>query len=303
MTYGKRPPLDEQKSLWEATLATEGVTTVAVSVATAFKGGQVPAGVPYKIVTFRFVPAEVAALAADVGDMADAATADDLSDVTTTSLHAKVRRLLLRMSSDAFSTTIQGAARTELDTILYQLATYITALGAAYSAEVNPGAGAKTNIEETLEDLGDILAGANGINTFPAAVAPADGVSLAEVIRYISDAIDALSVLSETGGTLTADGTEQNVVIVDAPASVFIPRKTLIDLSNMAAGDTTVIRVYYRIKSGGNYVLKDEVTYNGPVTPALINVELEPNRFGFKVTLEQTAGTNRDYDWEYLYED
>ncbi|GAI55252.1 unnamed protein product, partial [marine sediment metagenome] len=27
MTYGKRPPLDEQKSLWEASLAREGVTT------------------------------------------------------------------------------------------------------------------------------------------------------------------------------------------------------------------------------------------------------------------------------------
>jgi len=116
--YGKRPPLDEQKSLWQATVAAEGVTTSAgegtglslvdaglagagansfvsmmaiihpgdptqvdsrdatafnngtgeVTVASAFKGGQVAAGVPYKIVTFRFVPAEVAALAADIGD-------------------------------------------------------------------------------------------------------------------------------------------------------------------------------------------------------------------------------------------
>jgi len=116
--YGKRPPLDEQKSLWQATIAAEGVTTSAgegtglslidaglagagansfvsmmavihpgdptrvdsrdvtafnngtgeVTVASAFKGGQVAAGVPYKIVTFRFVPAEVAALQADIGD-------------------------------------------------------------------------------------------------------------------------------------------------------------------------------------------------------------------------------------------
>ncbi|GAH67679.1 unnamed protein product, partial [marine sediment metagenome] len=100
MTYGKRPPLDEQKSLWESTVAREGVTTVAgnlagtsftdaglagagvgsfismmaviypgqpllvdsrditafntgtgeTTVATAFKGGQVPIGVPYKII-------------------------------------------------------------------------------------------------------------------------------------------------------------------------------------------------------------------------------------------------------------
>jgi len=127
MTYGKRPPLDEQKSLWEASLAVEGVTTGAgavtgdsfidaaligagansfvsmlavvypgqpqlvdsmditafnnvtgeVTLSTAYKGvaAAIPAGVHYKIVTFRFVPAEVAALTAlvqalmlDVGD-------------------------------------------------------------------------------------------------------------------------------------------------------------------------------------------------------------------------------------------
>lgn len=113
MDHGKRPPLDEQKSLWQATIAAEGVTTGAgegtglslvdaglagagansfvsmlavihpgeasvdsrdisafadgtgtVTVASTFKGGQVAAGVPYKIVTFRFTPAEVAAIEA-----------------------------------------------------------------------------------------------------------------------------------------------------------------------------------------------------------------------------------------------
>lgn len=117
MVYGgRRPPRNEEKALFEASIAREGVTTGAgnvggtsfldagligagansfvsmlaviypgqptlvdskditafnnatgeVTVAGAFKGGQVPAGVSYKIVTFRFVPAEVAALAADI---------------------------------------------------------------------------------------------------------------------------------------------------------------------------------------------------------------------------------------------
>jgi len=44
--------------------------TGEVTLAKAYKdvAAAIPAGVPYKIVTFRFVPAEVAALAADVGD-------------------------------------------------------------------------------------------------------------------------------------------------------------------------------------------------------------------------------------------
>lgn len=118
MTYGKRPPLDEEKAIFEASVAREGVTTAAgaapgnslidagligfgansffsmlavvypgqpnlvdsfditafnnvtgeITLSHNYKGGQIPAGVPYKIVTFRFVPAEVAALQADVGD-------------------------------------------------------------------------------------------------------------------------------------------------------------------------------------------------------------------------------------------
>jgi len=124
MTYGKRPPLDEQKSLFESQVAREGTTTLAgaatgdsfidaglagagansfvsmlaviypgqprlvdsmdiidfddvtgeVTLAKAYKGvaAAIPAGVPYKIVTFRFVPAEVAAIDAKIGTAADA---------------------------------------------------------------------------------------------------------------------------------------------------------------------------------------------------------------------------------------
>jgi len=129
MTYGKRPPLDEEKALFESQVAREGTTTGPGAVAgnslidaglkgfgansfftmlavvhpgnaqlvdsfdiTAFddvtgevtlnhnyKGGRIPAGVPYKIVTFRFVPTEVAALTALVQalmlDVGDASTA------------------------------------------------------------------------------------------------------------------------------------------------------------------------------------------------------------------------------------
>jgi len=123
----KRPALDELISLWQSTIAAEGITTAPgagagnsiidtgligigansfvsmlmvvypgqlrlvdsmditaftdltgeVTLSTAYKGvaAAIPAGVPYKILTFRFVPAEVAALTAlvqalmlDVGD-------------------------------------------------------------------------------------------------------------------------------------------------------------------------------------------------------------------------------------------
>ncbi len=139
MDSGKRPPFDENKALYEATIAAEGVTTGAgegsglsledaalkgagadsfvsmmaiihpgdpqkidskditafdngtgeVTVASVFKGGQVIAGVPYKIVTFRFVPAEVAAMAAVLGTQATAAATGAVSDVKAAMAYLK----------------------------------------------------------------------------------------------------------------------------------------------------------------------------------------------------------------------
>ncbi|MDD5486242.1 MAG: hypothetical protein PHW65_01620 [Dehalococcoidales bacterium] len=141
-----------------------------------------------------------------------AATADDLSDITTTDVQAKIRRILNRLSTDAFTATIQGAARTELDTMMAQLATYVSAAGAAYSATVDPGGAARTNIEQTLEDVGAVLAGA-GVTTFPAGAAPGDGVSLAEAIRYISENV------STTVCCMDFWSTPEDAIDVDAVAT------------------------------------------------------------------------------------
>ncbi len=213
----------------------------------------------------------------DLGDMADTATADSLADIATTSAHAKLRRLLLRFSADAFS------------------------------AAVNPGAAAATDVETMVRDLANILAGATGIVTFPAAAAPANGVSMAKVLHYIADALDALFILTETGGTLTADGNEQNIVINNAPSALFKPLTVKIDLDLMQDGDTTVIKVYDRIKSGGGLQQVDYQSYAGvdgglADSSKVIYISLKENRYGFKVTLQQTGGTNRNYDYEYLYE-
>lgn len=106
--------------------------------------------------------------------------------------------------ANLFNPTIQGATRTTFDTAFAALATYISASGAAYSASVNPGGAARDNIEQTLEDLGDMLAGATGIVTFPAAAAPANAVSLAEIIRFISDSGRVATVYTASASTVTS---------------------------------------------------------------------------------------------------
>ena len=128
---------------------------------------------------------------------------------------------------------------------------------------------------------------------------------LASIIASLA----AFATLTETGGTLLADGTEQNVVINNAPAAVFKALHITLDLENMDANDTIVIKWYERISAGGALNLSDQpITYTGvvgglPNSQKQITIDLKPNRYGFKVTLQQTAHVSyKNYVWEYIYE-
>jgi len=122
------------------------------------------------------------------------------------------------------------------------------------------------------------------------------------VISNIFNLVNAILTLTETGGTLTTDGTVQNLYINETPAGVFDPKSIQIDFTAQTASETVVIRESYRIKSGGNYIEKDgAVTFTGVQSPKLKNITLEENRFGVKVTIEKTAGANIAYDWRVMY--
>jgi hypothetical protein len=132
--------------------------------------------------------------------------------------------------------------------------------------------------------------------------------SVADTADQIHELVAAELTLQETGGTLTADGTEQTLYINNNPLGCFHPRTLFVDLDNMQAGSTTVIRVYYRLNAGGGLQLWDYHTYTGAdgglaSNRKLISADLLPTRFGVQVTLEQTAGTYRNYDWEMFTEE
>jgi len=121
-------------------------------------------------------------------------------------------------------------------------------------------------------------------------------------VLSILDLVNAELVLTETGGTVTATGlgTEDNIYVNDAPAGEFEPRKVVVDLSDLAGGETATLRTYYRIKSGGVARLKGApVIFNGVQAEPMKDIELEPNRFGIVVTIEATVGVI--FDWEVHY--
>ncbi len=104
----------------------------------------------------------------------------------------------------------------------------------------------------------------------------------------------------EGSGTLTASGSEQTIKEITRVGRV----QGYIDFTNMASGDSTTIRTYLKIKSGGSYILQGQRTLKNTQSPAKLMYFLEypTTNYGFKITLEQSKGTNRNYDWMLFFE-
>lgn len=127
-----------------------------------------------------------------------------------------------------------------------------------------------------------------------------------EVISTLVNAsfnlLNAILVTTETGGTITTDGTVQNVYVNAAPAGVFKPLVVKIDTQNMAAGHQLAVVVNYQIRPGGVLEQAENVTFLGVQTDNIKTIHLDPNRYGIQVTLDLLAGANIDIDWEVIYD-
>ncbi|MBA7663299.1 hypothetical protein ES703_71338 [subsurface metagenome] len=181
----------------------------------------------------------------------------------------------------------------------------ITLQGAGFNTQILRGtiyrilniSSVEIDVDEINTKLGTNVdaPGTTTVFAYLALLAASGGATLAIV--------SALLTLTETGGTITATGigTEDNVYINDAPAGVFEPRLVTIDLSDLGAGETAIVRLYYRIRVGGVARLKDApVVFAGVQAVPMKDIELEPNRFGLAVTIEATLATV--IDWSVHYE-
>ncbi len=105
---------------------------------------------------------------------------------------------------------------------------------------------------------------------------------------------------TETGGTLTTDGAVQILWENNAPFGIFEPVVLKVDFTNQTAGETVVIRMYERLAPGGGLVEFDHLTFAGVQDPLGKYIDLKPNRFGVRITIERTAGVAQDYVWEIV---
>ena len=111
----------------------------------------------------------------------------------------------------------------------------------------------------------------------------------------------SILTLTETGGTIATDGTEQILYVNDTPAGVFSPNTINVDFTNQFNGTTVVLKEYYRIKSGGDLRLTDMVAFPDGQSPDLKIISLKENRFGIIISIQKTAGANANYDYEVFY--
>jgi|SRR6476469_9630921 len=104
--------------------------------------------------------------------------------------------------------------------------------------------------------------------------------------------------------TLSSSGTQTAVIGTEHTLFSTATSKYFtgyIDLTNVVAGDTVEIRVSVIAKTAGSYILYFLATYSGAQSNPLVYLPPLPSDIGYKVTLKQTVGTARTYDWR-VYE-
>jgi hypothetical protein len=101
-------------------------------------------------------------------------------------------------------------------------------------------------------------------------------------------------------GTVTMDGTEQNIVLDEISGNPPRYLEGYIDLTPMAAEDSVTIRQYMKIAATGTYVKYWEETYTGAQPIPLLYVVTKPASYGIKITMQQTAGTYRTFTYQFF---
>ena len=104
--------------------------------------------------------------------------------------------------------------------------------------------------------------------------------------------------------TVTTSGTQTAVIDTEHTLATRTDNKfysAYIDLTNMQAADIVEIRVSVVAKTAGAHILYFLGTYSGVQVNPLIYIASLPSDLSWKLTLTQTDGTGRNYDFK-VYE-
>jgi hypothetical protein len=102
--------------------------------------------------------------------------------------------------------------------------------------------------------------------------------------------------LQKFAGVLTADGSEQVVMEISEPARV----SGYINLANMDAGDTVVIKQYVKLTE--EYKRYASETYTGVQENPILYITPKELASAIKVTIQQTSGAYKTFEYLFIKE-
>ena len=105
----------------------------------------------------------------------------------------------------------------------------------------------------------------------------------------------AVSVVSK--GSLLMTGSEQSLLSTpEQTPGIYV---LVVDANVMAGSDVLVLRLKEKVTVGGTSRTRRKLTTAaGAQDPAILELGPIEISYEFQATLQQTAGTNRTFDWE-----
>jgi hypothetical protein len=110
--------------------------------------------------------------------------------------------------------------------------------------------------------------------------------------------ITLMTWVLDSSGTQTAVINTEHTLATSTTNATF---QSFVRLNNLALGDTLELRIYNITLSGGTLEVCWKATY-GPALPVAIVSASPPlaSDQSYRLTLKQTAGTGRNFDWKIL---
>lgn len=261
--------------------------TGEITLSHNYKGGQIPAGTPYAIVTTRAPITELHGVFVVLPSSPDTAAPDTDQDL---SLSVSTVEGIPPAAALTAGTITITRVRGGVETVIVNAAACSVASGRIYYDYTFPSADWQGGDEYKAVFSGQAVDVAT--STYNLSDVRCKG-------RVVAGVLGEVPIWgTPRTGTLTTTGGEDTVfeVIESDPYRLW----GYIFLDNMQAGDTFRFRVKVKDNSG-DYRLKDEQELTGAQVIEVFEIE---NIYGdggadIKVTIERLAGADRDFQWRY----
>ena len=128
-------------------------------------------------------------------------------------------------------------------------------------------------------------------------VARSLGINISPTEEIVDRVLSPILLRILRKGTLVADGSEQTLIEYSGVVALI---SGYVDLSNMTDGDEVAITSYVKIKEDGDYIPYRREVFTGKQPEPALYILPRPAGLAYKVTLQQTAGMYKSFDYLFI---